>query len=564
MIKNIFGKLRNMFTTANDNGQNDGQNVNNNGTTADVINNANGTTTDGQSTTPVAINPVTIGTTPELRDGSGVVCPERPLTREELNEQLATDLATCKRYVKLYTEQLAETTDKIRETVVRDRLTFWQNERETVNGKLAVLTDNDRSEVTKLFTDKINVLNGQDNDTLELADTKSATFAYNNAKKRCDDQKSVVKTANDNAKTARDLATAERERLNNEQLTTAELAVLSGNANDNDRSLLARRDVIDNANDTLTAVFKKLFAKRQSGSKLLRNATDKLRSLSAVCKNVVKNFVDFVPYFELYDVNVKSAEITPNVVKSENVHPFMLVPTIDGLKVCDPTSVGRSLQPLTRWTEEKLCQLIVLNHYLKLENVSSDRLNVHVVLLNTAVEKLQVAKDKKDTAQLTNARCEELTKRLAVLADPDKTPDDQFDVKLYVQLTNDLADEKRKLREQLAEQRTAQRQADNAKKDVKNDTTSDVINNARSERDNVKSGNDQKSDVKNDTTPVLADDQKSDGTKSGNKKSNGTKSGNKKSNGTTASRTRTTASRSNKKNDTKSTTPVLADGTNGK
>ena len=47
MKKNIFARLRDIFTT--DNGQNNGQN--NNGTTANVNNNANGTTTDGQSTT---------------------------------------------------------------------------------------------------------------------------------------------------------------------------------------------------------------------------------------------------------------------------------------------------------------------------------------------------------------------------------------------------------------------------------------------------------------------------------------------------------------------------------
>ena len=550
-----------MFTNANDNGQNNN--------TADVINNANGTTADGQSINnanddnndgskmPVSCDPSKVGTTPELRDGNGIICPERPLTREELNDRLADDLATCKYFVRIYTEQLAETIDDLATITTRDRLTFWQNEREQLNKQLAELTDDERQTVGQLFTSKIEVLNGNDPDDMKNNDKKSAVFAYNNAKKRVDDKKSAVKTANDEATAARNNATKLRNDLNKEQLSTARLAVQSGNANENDFSLLAVNDVINNAADVLSSVASKLFPKRANGNKLLKKATDKIRSLSKICKEVAKNMADFVPFFEYYEVNVTKDDFTPNIVKSENVHPFMLVPTVDGLRVCDPVSVGRTLSPLTRWDEDKLCKVIVLNHYMKLENVSTDRLNLHVLLLSAAVDALQRARDKKNYVNLTNAKIKDLNDRLAELADPNKTPDNKFNIKLFVQLTNELADEKAILRAQLAEQRAAEKLADEKKNEVladkKSDDVKNTINNARNERDNANG----QTDVQTvDQTPTTANGTKKNGTKK-----NGTKS---KKNGQTASRTRTTAKRT-KKNDTKSDgqTVVLADGTNG-
>ena len=506
MIKNIFGKIRNMFTTAN---------VENNGTTANVENNNGQTTTDG--TTPVKLDPVKLGTTPELRDGQGVVSPERPLSREDLNEQLADELATCKYFVKLYTERLADTTDELSTTTVRDRLTFWQNERDGLNDRLAELTDDERQTVGQLFTSKLAVLtDNNDPDTAERQDVKSATFALNAAKKRCDEQREVVKSANDDAKSARDNATAQRDQLNKQRVNVSRLAVQSGTATADDVSLLARQDVTDDAADVVSSVAKKLFAKRQNGNKLLRQATDKLRSLSNIVKNLKKNFADFVPFFNCYEVPFTADDVTVKVVKSENVHPFMLVPTADGLKVCDPVTVGRSLSPLTRWNEEKYCQLVVLNHYMKLENVSDERINLHVALLSSAVVALQNARDKKNAASLTNDRIKELNDRLAVLADPDKTPDAKFDVSLFVQLTNELADEKNKLREQLAAKRQAEKLANDKKSDVLNDKKSDdvttTVNNARSERDNANNGqtanvenNDGQTNVQTPTTPVQTD-----------------------------------------------------------
>ena len=556
MIKNIFGKIRNMFTTAN---------VENNGTTANVENNNGQTTTDG--TTPVRIDPVKLGTTPELRDGQGVVIPERPLSREELNEQLADELATCKFFVKLYTERLADTTDELSTTTVRDRLTFWQNERDGLNDRLAELTDDERQTVGQLFTSKLAVLtDNNDPDTAERQDVKSATFALNAAKKRCDEQREVVKSANDDAKSARDNATAQRDQLNKQRVNVSRLAVQSGTATADDLSLLARQDVTDDAADVVSSVSKKLFAKRQNGNKLLRQATDKLRSLSNIVKNLKKNFADFVPFFNCYEVPFTADDVTVKIVKSENVHPFMLVPTADGLKVCDPVTVGRSLSPLTRWNEEKYCQLVVLNHYMKLENVSDERINLHVALLSSAVVALQNARDKKNVASLTNDRIKELNDRLAVLADPDKTPDAKFNVSLFVQLTNELADEKNKLREQLAAKRQAEKLANDAKSDVLNDKKSDdiknVVNNARRERDNATTTpttdvqdngttanvpNVQDNATTTPTTPVLADDVKSNGTTTRRRSANGTKS-----NGTTASRSRRAAKDVTKSNGTKS------------
>ena len=566
MIKNIFGKIRNMFTTANVENNGTTANVeNNNGTTANVENNNGQTTTDG--TTPVRIDPVKLGTTPELRDGQGVVIPERPLSREELNEQLADELATCKFFVKLYTERLADTTDELSTTTVRDRLTFWQNERDGLNDRLAELTDDERQTVGQLFTSKLAVLtDNNDPDTAERQDVKSATFALNAAKKRCDEQREVVKSANDDAKSARDNATAQRDQLNKQRVNVSRLAVQSGTATADDLSLLARQDVTDDAADVVSSVSKKLFAKRQNGNKLLRQATDKLRSLSNIVKNLKKNFADFVPFFNCYEVPFTADDVTVKIVKSENVHPFMLVPTADGLKVCDPVTVGRSLSPLTRWNEEKYCQLVVLNHYMKLENVSDERINLHVALLSSAVVALQNARDKKNVASLTNDRIKELNDRLAVLADPDKTPDAKFNVSLFVQLTNELADEKNKLREQLAAKRQAEKLANDAKSDVLNDKKSDdiknVVNNARRERDNATTTpttdvqdngttanvpNVQDNATTTPTTPVLADDVKSNGTTTRRRSANGTKS-----NGTTASRSRRAAKDVTKSNGTKS------------
>jgi len=587
MIKNIFGSIKNLFTANNDN----------NGTTANVTNNANGTTTDGQSnnnnangtttdgtttngsgTGTANVNPVTVGTTPELRDGNGIVSPT---TFADTANELANKLADCKFFVKLYTEQLADTTDVLAVATVRDRLTFWQNERQTADGTLSTLTDEQRQTVGQLFTARLAVLNN-DPDTTARQDTKSAVFALNNAKKRCEDQKSVVKSANDDAKSARDNATAQRDELNKQRLNVSRLAVQSGTATADDLSLLARQDVTDNATDVLSSVATKLFGKRANGNKLLKNATDKIRSLSNIVKSVKKNFTDFLPFFNLYDVPVSVDDVTVKVVKSENVHPFMLIPTADGLKVCDPVTVGRSLSPLTRWNEEKFCQLVVLNHYLKLENVSDDRLKLHVQLLTSAVDALQTARDKKNAASLTNDRIKELTDRLAVLADPEKTSDNDFSVSLYVQLTNELADEKNKLREQLAEQRQSEKNANDAKSDVLNDKKSDdvknVLKNARTERDNANGSttpttdvqdngqtanvpdvqtpttdvqdNGQTANVPDVQTPTTADVQdvttpttrrRSGSTKNGTK-SNGTKSGRK--NGTTGRRT-TTAARQN-------------------
>ena len=489
MFTNLFGRIKNVFTANNDN----------NGTTANVINNANGTTTDGQSnnnangttdvqtpTTGTAnVNPVTVGTTSELRDGNGIVAPT---TFADTANELANKLAECKFFVKLYTEQLADTTDVLTVATVRDRLTFWQNERQTADGTLKTLTDEQKQTVGQLFTARLAVLNN-DPDTTARQDTKSAVYALNNAKKRCDEQREVVKSANDDAKSARDNATAQRDQLNAQRLNVSRLAVQSGTATADDLSLLARQDVTDNASDVVSSVSKKLFAKRANGNKLLRQATDVIRSLSNIVKSVKKNFANFAPYFQLYEVPFTADDVTVKIVKSENVHPFMLVPTADGLKVCDPVTVGRSLSPLTRWNEEKFCQLVVLNHYMKLENVSDDRIKLHVSLLSSAVVALQNARDKKNAASLTNDRIKELNDRLAVLADPDKTPDDKFDVSLFVQLTNELADEKSKLRAQLAEQRQLEKNANDAKSDVLNDKKSDdvtdTIHNARSERDNA-------------------------------------------------------------------------------
>jgi len=602
MFKNILGTIRNMFTNANDNGQSTTANVNNNanGTTDGQSNNNNndGTSTTGNGTANV--NPTTVGTTPELRDGSGVVVHT---TFADTANELANVLAESKTYIRIYTEQLADTTDERQTTTVRDRLTFWQNKRDELNARLASLTDDERATVGQLFTERINILNATDEKSLVLADTKSATFALNNARSRYDKQRDVVKSANDDAKSARDNATAQRDELNAQRLAVSRLAVLSGNANDDDRSLLARQDVTDNANEVLANVAKKLGLNRQKGNKILRDATDKIRSLSNIVKSIIKNFADFAPFFNLYGVPFEKSDVKVDVMKSDNVHPFMLVPTVDGLKVCDPVTVGRSVSPLTRWNEEKYCQLVVLNHFLKLEHVADDRLQLHVVLLNNAVDALQRAKDKKDTARLTNARCEELANKLAELADPNTTSDEKFDISLYVRLTNELADEKSKLRAQLAEQRQAEKNANDAKSDVLNDKKSDdattTVHNARSNKNDngQNNANNGQSDVQTtdgqsnvqttDTTPVQdvtttdgqsngqtdvqtadtkSDDVKNNGTTTRRRRSgNGTKSGNKKSgNGTSGSRTRTTARR-NVKNDTKSdTTPVLADGTNGK
>ena len=569
MIKNIFGKLRNMFTTANVENNGTTANVENNqGTTANVENN-NDAKSDG--TTPVRIDPVKLGTTPELRDGNGIVSPERPLSREELNAQLADELATCKYFVHLYTERLADTNDELATTTVRDRLTFWQNERDGLNDRLAKLTDDERLSVGQLFTARLAELNNNDPETAERQDVKSATFALNNAKKRCDEQRDVVKSANDDAKSARDNATAQRDELNKQRVNVSRLAVQSGTATADDLSFLARQDVNDDASDVVSSVSKKLFAKRQNGNKLLRQATDIIRSLSNIVKSVKKNFANFVPFFQLYEVPFTADDVTVKVVKSENVHPFMLVPTADGLKVCDPVSVGRSLSPLSRWNEEKFCQLVVLNHYLKLENVSTERINLHVSLLSSAVSALQNARDKNNAASLTNDHIKELNDRLAVLANPDKTPDDKFDVSLFVQLTNELADEKNKLRAQLAEQRQAEKSANDAKSDVlndkKSDDVSDTINNARSERDNangqtVSQDNGQTANVPDVTTPT-ADGQSDNGTTANvpDVKNDTTptttpttrrRSGNGTKNGTTGSRARRTASQTAKKNDTKS------------
>ena len=537
MFTNLFGRIKNVFTANNDN----------NGTTANVINNANGTTTDGQSnnnangttdvqtpTTGTAnVNPVTVGTTSELRDGNGIVAPT---TFADTANELANKLAECKFFVKLYTEQLADTTDVLTVATVRDRLTFWQNERQTADGTLKTLTDEQKQTVGQLFTARLAVLNN-DPDTTARQDTKSAVYALNNAKKRCDEQREVVKSANDDAKSARDNATAQRDQLNAQRLNVSRLAVQSGTATADDLSLLARQDVTDNASDVVSSVSKKLFAKRANGNKLLRQATDVIRSLSNIVKSVKKNFANFAPYFQLYEVPFTADDVTVKIVKSENVHPFMLVPTADGLKVCDPVTVGRSLSPLTRWNEEKFCQLVVLNHYMKLENVSDDRIKLHVSLLSSAVVALQNARDKKNAASLTNDRIKELNDRLAVLADPDKTPDDKFDVSLFVQLTNELADEKSKLRAQLAEQRQLEKNANDAKSDVLNDKKSDdvtdTIHNARSERDNANG----QTNVQTPTTDVQTNGQtdvQTPTTPTTRRRSgNGTKS-----NGTTASRSR--------------------------
>ena len=614
-IKSLFGKVRDMFTTANGN---------NNGTTANVINNNDGQTTDGQSDN---ITPV-VGTdihrkpsdmpTPELTDGQGVVAPT---TFADTANELANVLTKVNVYVPFYTDQLANvktgTTD---EQNTRDLLTFWQTQRDDVTARLAGLTDEQRQTVNDIVTARLAGLTDEQRDDLTTRDVDGSKHVVTLARGRYDEQLKTVDTANKLAKKERDNATAQRDELKRQRVNVARLAVVSGTANNNDLTTIARQDVDDDATDVLKSVCEKINGKRQKGRQLLKNATTVLKSISRVCKDMTNNDVwtNIVKFFQHYGVDVEKSDITPKIVKSENIHPFMLVPTVDGLKVCDPLSVGRTLRPLTSWTVEKLADVIVLNKYMNDENVSDERKEQHVLLLSAAVNALQKERDAKREKDMTNDRIKELADELADMLDVEKTP--VFDMKKYIMLTNELADEKTKLRVQLAELAELAKLANDKKSDVltdkKSDDVSGTIHNARTEKngqtakiDNdtangqtdgqtVSQDNGTTSDivpVSQDTTttngstsdvatttngqtvsqdngttsdivPVSQDTTTANGTTgtraNGRKKSNGsTSNGRKKSNGTTgttARRTRTTASQN--KETANGTTGTRANG----
>ena len=266
-IKSLFGKVRDMFTTANGN---------NNGTTANVINNNDGQTTDGQSDN---ITPV-VGTdihrkpsdmpTPELTDGQGVVAPT---TFADTANELANVLTKVNVYVPFYTDQLANvktgTTD---EQNTRDLLTFWQTQRDDVTARLAGLTDEQRDDLT-------------------TRDVDGSKHVVTLARGRYDEQLKTVDTANKLAKKERDNATAQRDELKRQRVNVTRLAVVSGTANNNDLTTIARQDVDDDATDVLKSVCEKINGKRQKGRQLLKNATTVLKSISRVCKDMTNNDV---------------------------------------------------------------------------------------------------------------------------------------------------------------------------------------------------------------------------------------------------------------------------------